>query len=237
MTQRTMTSVSPQEDLGMYLRPTWFLESDAPSIVQFAERVTGDMETDVDKGVRLFRAVRDEIRYDPYHIDLSREGMRASAILARGYGYCVAKAIVLAAAARAVSIPSRLGFADVRNHLTTERLRRFMKTDTFVYHGFTELFLGGRWLKATPTFNMALCERFGVKPLEFNGHSDALFHEYDREGKRHMEYILDHGSFVDLPYETILASFRKSYPGYFSEDGTLIGGNFEKEAVEDRKKA
>ncbi len=226
------------KDLDLFLKPTPFLDSDSPAIIEFARKSIGDARDDTEKGVRLFYAVRDGIRYNPYDIDLSPEGLKASVILARGFGYCVAKAIVLAATARAASIPSRLGFADVRNHLTTERLKSLMKTDTFIYHGFTELYLGGRWFKVTPTFNLSLCKRFGVKPLDFDGRSDALFHEFDSKGNRHMEYVRDRGSFADLPYSDILAAFREHYPDFFSDDEALVTGNFgnfEREAMEDRK--
>ena len=99
--------------------------------------------------------------------------MRASAVLATGYGWCVTKAALLAAAARAAGIPARLGFADVRNHLSTERMRATMATDVFVWHGYTELWLQGAWRKATPAFNVELCERFGLLPLEFDGRNDS----------------------------------------------------------------
>jgi len=232
-----MTKTLPEEGFEKYLRPTWFIDSDEPSVVEFARQAVGAAKDDREKGVRLFYAVRDGIRYNPYDIDLTRRGLKASVILARREGYCVAKAVVLAAAARAVAVPSRLGFADVRNHLTTERLRTLMNTDVFIYHGYTELFLNGRWVKATPTFNLSLCERFGVKPLEFDGLSDTLFHEFDSKGNRHMEYVNDRGTFADLPYETIVESFRTHYPGFFKGDGTMVTGNFEKEALEDRGKA
>lgn len=229
-------NMSPKENLEMYLRPTTFIDSDSPTVAAFAKQSIGDAKSGVDKAVRLFYAVRDEIRYDPYNISLTHEWLRASSTLKRGFGYCVAKAVVLSAAARNAGIPARLGFADVVNHLATERLRRMMQTDIFAWHGFSELFLEGRWVKATPTFNISLCRRFGVKPLEFDGRHDALFHEYDSRGNRHMEYVHQHGSFADLPYDTILENFRKYYPAYFREDGSMITGNFEKEAMEDRKK-
>ena len=144
------------------LEPTYFLDSDSPRIQAFARESIAEASTDEEKGVRLFYAVRDGIVYSPYGITLAREDYRASAIVQRGSGYCVSKAIVLAAAARAVGIPARLGYADVVNHLNTPRLREMMKTDLFVYHGYAELFLGGKWIKATPTFNKSLCEKFGV---------------------------------------------------------------------------
>jgi transglutaminase-like putative cysteine protease len=227
--------MSREENLEIYLRPTPFIDSDSPSIMAFARQQTGDAKSDVERAVKLYYAVRDGIRYDPYNISLTREGLKASAVLARGFGYCVAKAIVLTAAARALGIPARLGFADVINHLATERLKSLMKTDVFAWHGFSELFLEGRWVKATPTFNISLCKRFGVKPLEFDGRHDALFHAFDSRGNRHMEYVRDHGSFADLPYSTLLEDFRKYYPAYFSDDGSPLTGNFEKEAGEDRK--
>ena len=36
---------------------------------------------------------------------------------------------------------SQMGFADVTNHLSTERLRSLMKSNLFIYHGYTELWL------------------------------------------------------------------------------------------------
>ncbi|MGH7821268.1 MAG: hypothetical protein ACREQ9_16005, partial [Candidatus Binatia bacterium] len=121
----------------------------------------------------------------------------------------------LAAAARAVGVPSRLGFADVRNHLTTPKLREMMGSDLFVFHGYTELYLEGRWVKATPAFNLALCQRFGVLPLEFDGRTDSIFHAFDAENRRHMEYLRDHGSFAEFPFERMAASFLEAYPVLF----------------------
>jgi transglutaminase-like putative cysteine protease len=222
------------EDFQPYLTPTTFIDSDSPGIVSFASTRAAGAGGDIEAAVKLFYAVRDEIRYDPYNIVLRPEAFRASNILKKGSGYCVAKAIVLAAAARAAGIPSRLGLADVRNHLSTERLRRIMKTDVFAYHGYTELYLDDRWVKVTPTFNRSLCERFGVKAIEFDGRSDALFHPYDVQGNRHMEYVRDHGAFADVPFERIAAEFRRIYPEFFSESGEVIGGDFDEEALRER---
>jgi transglutaminase-like putative cysteine protease len=219
-----------------YLIPTVFIDSDSPAIVSFASTRTAGARGNIEKGVKLFYAVRDEIRYDPYNIVLRPDAFKASNILKKGYGYCVAKATVLAAAARAVGIPSRLVFADVRNHLSTERLRRLMKTDIFIYHGYTELFLNDHWVKVTPTFNQSLCDRFGVKTLEFDGRTDSLLHPYDAKGNRHMEYVHDHGAFADVPFERLVEAFRISYPQFFSDSGEVVGGSFEEEALRERER-
>jgi transglutaminase-like putative cysteine protease len=224
------------ETLEEYLRPGEFIDSDSPEIVAFAENAAKDRKGALETAVRLYYVVRDQIQYDPYRIDFSREGLKASTIVRKGFGYCVAKAAVLAAACRARGIPSRVGFADVRNHLSTERLRRLMKTDLFIYHGYTEIFLEGKWVKATPAFNLSLCDRFRVNPLEFDGKKDSLFHEFNLEGNRHLEYIRDHGAFADLPYDTIVAMFRKYYPHYFA-GGKSEAGAFEKEADREQKRS
>lgn len=217
-----------------YLKSTYFLDCDSEEVRNFARAAAGEAQTDLKKAVDLFYAVRDEIRYDPYNIDLSREGFRASTIIKKKYGYCVAKAIVLCAAARACGIPSRLGFADVKNHLTTERLKELMKTDVFVFHGYSELFIEGVWVKATPTFNLSLCKRFGVKALDFDGRHDALLHPFDSRGQKHMEYVRDHGSFADVPNELIVEKFRLHYPMYF-EKKHQAAGDFEKEAENENR--
>lgn len=217
--------------LAEYLKPTRFIDSDHPSVIAFAERVSGGAGREADRAIALYYAVRDEFRYDPYRIDLRPEAMRASATLARGYGFCIAKSVLLAAAARVHGIPARLGFADVRNHLTTERLRRSMDTDVFVYHGYAELLLDGRWVKATPAFNRSLCERFGVATLEFDGKHDAVFQPFDRAGNRHMEYLRDHGRYADLPLEELRRAFERAYPKLMSGGVCDLSGRFEDDAV------
>ncbi len=198
------------------LAPTDLIDSDHPDVVAFAARhATG--ADDRERAVALYLAVRDLVRYDPYRIDLTPAGMRASTVLANGYGWCVPKAALLAAAARAAGIPARVGYADVRNHLSTERLRRTMGTDVFIWHGYVDLWLDGAWRKATPAFNVELCERFGLLPLEFDGVHDSLYHPYDRAGNRHMEYVAQRGSFDDMPLARIVADFAATYPAWGDE--------------------
>jgi len=207
-------------DLEVYLRPTWYIDCDAASVRAFAERAAGDARSDVEKAVALYYAVRDGVRYDPYTIVTERENYRASVVAELPAAYCIQKSILYAAVARAAGIPARLGFADVKNHLTSPKLRATMGSDLFVYHGYTELFVDERWVKATAVFNIELCHRFGVLPLDFDGKSDALFHPFDAENRRHMEYVRSRGSFADFPFEEIMAAFRSEYPTLFGKLGT-----------------
>lgn len=213
-----------------WLQPTPFIDAAHPAVQAFAAR-HAQGATNRERAVALNLAVRDGLRYDPYRIDLSDHGMKASTALAQGFGWCVPKAVVLAAVARAAGIPARLGFADVRNHLSTERLRQTMKTDVFAWHGYTELWLDGGWRKATPAFNIELCEKFGLLPLDFNGVDDSLYHPYDRAGQRHMEYVKERGSFDDLPLPQIRATFTEIYPQWSlgAEPGTDFTADAERE--------
>jgi transglutaminase-like putative cysteine protease len=195
-----------------YLTPTPAIDSDHPAVRDFT-RANDPGGTQRERAVALYLAVRDRVRYDPYRIDLSLAGMRASTALALGHGWCVPKAVLLAAVARAAGIPARLGFADVKNHMTTEKLRQSMGSDLFVWHGYTELCIDGEWRKATPAFNLSLCEKFGLLPLDFDGVHDSLYHPYDRAGQRHMEYVHQRGSFADLPLAAITQTFAEVYPG------------------------
>ncbi|MCA0240849.1 MAG: transglutaminase family protein [Proteobacteria bacterium] len=198
------------------LAPTAIIDSDHPAVVAFVREHAGSGD-DRARAVALYHAVRDGFRYDPYRIDLSARGLSASQVLAQGYGWCVPKAALLTAACRAAGIPSRVGYADVRNHLSTERLRKSMQTDVFIWHGYSDLWLDGRWVKATPAFNIDLCERFGLLPLEFDGSNDSIYHPFDRAGNRHMEYVLQRGAFDDVPLAQILADFERVYPSLVGE--------------------
>ena len=204
------------------LAPTRLIDSDTPAIQAYA-LLHAQGATDRERAVALYRAVRDGFRYDPYRIDLSPHGMTASTVLSDGFGWCVPKAALLAATCRAAGIPARMGFADVRNHLSTQRMRDTMKTDLFLWHGYTDIWLDGQWRKATPAFNGELCDRFGLLPLEFDGIGDSIYHPFDKAGQRHMEYVHQRGTFDDLPLDQIVSDYRTFY-GNWLEGGANHSG-------------
>lgn len=194
-----------------YLTPTPIIDSDHPSIIGHAKTTIAGSKDPVEKAVRLYYAVRDGIWYDPYYPFYLPEHYRASNVLKSGRGYCVCKASLLCALGRACGLPSRIGLADVRNHLATRQLIEYLGSDLFVYHGFVEFHLEGKWVKATPAFNRELCERHRVAPLEFNGREDSIFHPYNLEKKQFMEYVADHGTFADIPVKRIVAGWEAAY--------------------------
>lgn len=195
-----------------YLVPTAILDSDHETITAKAKSLTVECGADpVEKSVRLYYFVRDAIRYDPYFPFYLPEHYRASNVLQAKRGYCVSKAALLCALARAGGIPARIGLATVRNHLATRQLIEHMGSDLFVCHGFTDLYLNGKWVKATPAFNIELCRRFGVPALEFDGLSDSIFHTFNAQQMPFMEYLEYTGTYSDVPVETILKEWKKAY--------------------------
>jgi transglutaminase-like putative cysteine protease len=195
-----------------YLKASSFFDFDDAGIKALSQRLVKPGMNDIEKAVALYYAVRDDITYNPYTFDPAAVGFKASACLQQGQSYCVPKAILLGALCRLNSIPARLGLADVRNHLSSPGLVEFLKSDVFVMHGYIDLFLAGKWVKATPAFDAKLCARMQVAPLAFNGRDDSIFHEHNGEGARHMEYLTEHGTFEDVPLELIVGSVAQAYP-------------------------
>lgn len=199
-------------DFDVYLAPTAMIDSDHYKIIDYSEKATkGGASDPVAKAVRLYYAVRDPIWYNPYVPFYRPEHYRASTILEQGRAYCVGKATLLCALGRASGIPSRVGFADVRNHLATKQLLEYLGSNLFVYHGFTEFYLNDTWVKATPAFNIELCKKHHVLPLEFNGLEDSIFQPYNGDQKQFMDYVKDHGSYADIPVGEIVAAWKAEF--------------------------
>jgi transglutaminase-like putative cysteine protease len=221
------------------LASTPIIDSDHKTVRDYALEVIDGSRESVDRAVKLYLAVRDDILYDPYSPFYLPEHYRASYVLKRGRSFCVPKASLLCALGRASGIPSRVGFADVRNHLATKQLLDFIGSNLFVYHGFVEFYLEGRWVKATPAFNSGLCRRHNVPPLEFNGREDSLFQAYNLENKKFMEYVNFCGIYADVPVDQIVDAWKRAYgedrvQGWikmFGEEGDHSLSDFEKEDV------
>jgi transglutaminase-like putative cysteine protease len=217
MVLRWLPPFFERSEIGMkkeflpYLAATEIIDSNHKTIQDYAVRIVRGDEEPVEMARKLYLAVRDDIRYDPYSPFYLSEHYRASYVLRRGRSFCIPKASLLCALGRACGIPSRVGFATVRNHLATKQLLDFVGSDLFVYHGFVEFYLEGKWVKATPAFNRDLCLMHKVAPLEFNGREDSIFQAYNLENKKFMEYVEFHGSYADIPVDTIVRAWRKAY--------------------------
>lgn len=187
-----------------YLRPTSTIDCDSEPVKQKAQTLTENQEDEVDKARTLFYFVRDQVKYNPYVLSDLPEYYCASRILDIREGFCIQKAVLLAALSRAVGIPARLHLAAIRNHLVPDKLRELMGTDLFPTHGYDELYIEGKWVKATPAFDLNMCQQNRIIPVDFDGKNDAIFHSHNLDGKLHIEYVQDHGHYDDLPFNKII---------------------------------
>jgi transglutaminase-like putative cysteine protease len=211
--------------------PTEFLDYTAPAVQAFiVDAITDPSHSARNLAIDLYYAVRDRIHYEIYGADLSRAGLTASAVVTRRRGLCIHKSVLFAACARALAIPSRLVFVDVRNHLASPRLLRLLQSDVLSYHCFAEVYIGTRWIKVTPVFNEALCRLYRIKPLEFDGQNDSVLHPYDEVGRAFLEVTHEHGTFNDLPYERLTAGLISAHPALFSSPTRMRPGSLELEA-------
>jgi transglutaminase-like putative cysteine protease len=217
-----MTTAVP---LDSWLRPTRFLDHGSAEVQSFVKRaLDGAGDTARDRARALYYAVRDGVFYEVYGTDMSPAGLRASAVVRTGRGFCVQKSILYAAAARAAGIPSKLVVTEVRNHLASDRLRQMVGGEVFV-HLLNGVHVDGRWIRVTPVFNAMLCRLYGMAPLEFDGSRDSELQPYDRSGDRTMEFLREYGEFDDLPYEWLSALMRSRHPGMFDGARTAGGGS------------
>ena len=213
----------PSECLG----PTYFFDYESPALQAFLAAHVDPALDAFENAIRLYYAVRDGLRYNPYKLDVARESFRLSHLVGLKQSYCIPKAMLYAGVCRALGFPARLGFGDVKNHLSSQQLIDYLGTDLFAFHGYAEIFLNGRWVQATPAFDQRLCAKFGVAPLDFDGTTDSLFQEFDGEGRKFMQYVRYHGCFADLPYEWLMDGMAKAYPRVFAgvrprRDGDLM---------------
>lgn len=186
-----------------YLKPTSIVDSDHPLVKDKAQEITKGQKEVIEKARSLFYFVRDHIRYNPYLPRYLPEHFRASNTLARGEGFCIQKASLLVALSRAVGIPARFHFVILRNHVLPEKIAELLVSNVIPDHGFVEFYLDGRWVGATPAFDLEMCQKYGIIPVEFDGRNEAKFHSHTQDGKLHIEYILDRGTYTDVPIEEI----------------------------------
>jgi len=211
-----------KSDLNKQLEKTYYLDYDSVIVQDFISENTNQEQSINEKAISLYYAVRDKIKYNPYLVSGEKNTFKASFVISQKQGYCVTKAITYATVLRGIGVPAKVGFANVKNHLSNSKLAKIMKTDIFAFHGYTEVYMFDHWVKATPAFHKVVCRAFGVAPLDFDGKEDSIFHPQTKKGDKFMEYIVDHGSFDDFPFGKMVDEYQVYYPHFFDDSNNIL---------------
>ncbi len=195
-----------------YLAQTYYFDFENDTVKELIREFQTDKTSVKEKAIGIYTKIRDNWRYNPYQLSLSRASYKASFIANKPDGHCIEKSILLIACLRGLQIPARIHLAKVKNHIGVERFMEKFGTDEITPHGMVDVFLDEKWLKISPAFNTELCVKCNVATLDFDGENDSIFHEFDNSGNKFMEYIEDYGSFEDVPVEFILNNFMENYP-------------------------
>ncbi len=195
-----------------YLTPSYYFDFEDENVQELIEEFKSDKLSPKEKAIGIYLKIRDNWRYNPYHLSLLKSSYKASFIAQKPDGHCIEKSILLIACLRGLQIPARIHLAKVKNHIGVERFMEKFGTDEITPHGMVDVFLEGKWLKVSPAFNKELCEKCNVATLDFDGQNDSIFHEFDKSGNKFMEYLDDYGYFEDVPVDFILNNFKENYP-------------------------
>jgi len=127
----------PDEPTDDDRRPNSVVQSDAPKVVELARDAVGDAEDPWQKAVGLERFVGDYIR----RVDFTQALATAAEVADNPTGDCTEHAVLLAAMARAAGLPARAAMGLI--YVAGEQ--------SFLYHMWTEVYIGGRWIPLDAT--------------------------------------------------------------------------------------
>lgn len=216
--------------MDQYLQETQFMNFKNDVIQENLQKLDLNGLSDTEKAIKLFQFVRDSSKYSVKGISFDPQIFVASNTLQRKSSFCIPKAVALATLGRAVGIPSRIHFVDFVNHRLTPELVDLWGTNIMAPHCFTEFYLEGKWVKATPALDRDTCETHDFILPEFDGQNDAILQPFDKNGKPHAEYIVDHGPFADVDLKFIKKVIENYYGNMSIEliDKIFSGNTFKK---------
>ncbi len=120
------------------LAPTHYVDAAHPAVGECVARLGLRDGAPAARAAALFRFVRDEVRYE-FMAKVTPEEYLASTVLRDGRGFCVQKAVLLCAPARAARIPCALVLRDLVDHSLSPRIARALGTNVMFHHGLNAL--------------------------------------------------------------------------------------------------
>lgn len=137
------------EDLGKFLKPETFVQSDDPGIIRQSRLITKNIESDSLKALALADWVYDNVEKD-YAISLPS----AVEVLRVRRGDCNEHSALYTALARAAGIPTKICLGIVYSE------------GMFYYHAWPAVFIGGCWRPIDPTLGQHIVDATHIMLLQ-----------------------------------------------------------------------
>lgn len=182
------------------LKPTTLFDYESANIQCFLRQTGYNSADSLATAVEAIHdSVRDTIDYGvfntPLHVDL-----KASDVITEGSGFCFHKSILFVACCRKIGVPAVLCSDIVTNHVTDTAMIKLVGGVEFL-HWYTQIFLNGQWIRASPVFNSLLCKLYGIDVLRFDPTGDSIEQQNRDQSKMHYkgnEQLYPNPSMKDL---------------------------------------
>lgn len=198
-------------DPTTFLGATDVIDSDSAVIRSLAHELACDAVDEPGSVKAIFDWVRDEIRYDMGPMLSDRRDWTASVTVRRGYGFCQQKAVLLAALLRARGTPAGIAVELLLDHKIPPHFAAHMGGQEIPLHGYTTVFVDGRWQRIDSTLDRMLCQRNGYRLVEYAAGADQLLPSTDLAGEPHFDHLGELGQWADVPDQVVSATLELPY--------------------------
>lgn len=140
------------------IQETVFCDANHPAVSRLAKQLA-DGETNPRKITEaVFKHIRDNIRFG---FDVVQ--VKASETLAKGYGACWNKALLMVALLRSNKIPARLAYNPVKREFMTPAMGEAVQTlPEIINHCFVQIRLDGEWISIDATLDKGTYQKLFV---------------------------------------------------------------------------
>jgi transglutaminase-like putative cysteine protease len=163
-----------------YIQNSVYCNFDHPAVAGLAKDLADGEPGPESVTLAAFKYIRDNIRFG---FDLAR--VKASETLAKGYGVCWNKSLLLVALLRWNKIPARMAYNPLKREFIRPAMGAACQTLTEPFnHCFTQVQLNGRWIAAdatldTPTYRKLFLPCQVSWGIEWDGKQDMqLYSEH-----------------------------------------------------------
>ena len=181
-----------------YIQKSVYCDFDHPTVSRLARHLANDEPDPLRVTLSTFKYIRDNIRFG---FDLDR--VKASETLAKGYGACYNKSLLLVALLRSNKIPARMAYNPLKREFIRPALGEACQTLTETFnHCFAQVQLYGKWVAVDATLDTSTYQKL------FKPHQVSWGIDWD--GKKDMQLYSEHIAGPEVVIEDIDAAIQQN---------------------------